>query len=314
MSLFTRSTKRTGAGPEPGVTEPEAVTPDAAGVDVVGADVAGADQWEGSGPRGARLVFTLGVVAVMAMFLDGAWQRRWIADDGLIVLRTVRNLLAGNGPVFNIDERVETNTSAAWTYVVYGCGWLTQMRLEYVVLTLALTLSLFAVALAMAGTARLYFAGPGARRTGGYLLPAGVLIYIALPPARDYATSGLETCLVIFWIALVWLLLVWWATSERPGVASTLGIAFVIGLAPMIRPEMVLVGLPCLAVLFEVLGLGLPVSEPSLGMLIANGFQYMLSGRYWISIYPGIALIVLIVAINLVGDQIRDQLNPRLKR
>ena len=62
------------------------------------------------------------------------------------------------------------------------------------------------------------------------------------------------------------------------------------------------------------LGLGLPVTEPSLGMLIANGFQYMLSGRYWISIYPGVALIVLIVAINLVGDQVRDQLNPRLQR
>lgn len=62
------------------------------------------------------------------------------------------------------------------------------------------------------------------------------------------------------------------------------------------------------------LGLGMPVTEPSLGMLIANGFQYMLSGRYWISIYPGVALIVLIVAINLVGDQIRDQLNPRLRR
>jgi peptide/nickel transport system permease protein len=62
------------------------------------------------------------------------------------------------------------------------------------------------------------------------------------------------------------------------------------------------------------LGLGLPVTEPSLGMLIANGFQYMLSGRYWISIYPGIALITLIVAINIVGDQVRDQLNPRLKR
>jgi peptide/nickel transport system permease protein len=62
------------------------------------------------------------------------------------------------------------------------------------------------------------------------------------------------------------------------------------------------------------LGLGLPVTEPSLGMLIANGFQYMLSGRYWISIYPGVALIALIVAINLVGDQIRDQLNPRLRR
>jgi peptide/nickel transport system permease protein len=62
------------------------------------------------------------------------------------------------------------------------------------------------------------------------------------------------------------------------------------------------------------LGLGLPVTEPSLGMLISNGFVYMMSGRYWISVYPGIALIVLIVAINLVGDQIRDQLNPRLRR
>jgi peptide/nickel transport system permease protein len=62
------------------------------------------------------------------------------------------------------------------------------------------------------------------------------------------------------------------------------------------------------------LGVGLPVTEPSLGMLISNGFQYMLSGRYWISIYPGIALIMLIVAINLVGDRIRDQVNPRLKR
>ena len=62
------------------------------------------------------------------------------------------------------------------------------------------------------------------------------------------------------------------------------------------------------------LGLGMPVTEPSLGMLIANGFQYLLSGRYWISIYPGVALILLIVAINLVGDRIRDQLNPRLRR
>ncbi|NMJ43546.1 ABC transporter permease [Roseomonas sp. JC162] len=62
------------------------------------------------------------------------------------------------------------------------------------------------------------------------------------------------------------------------------------------------------------LGLGLPPTEPSLGMLIANGFQYMMSGRYWISVYPGLALIVLIVGINLVGDQLRDQTNPRLRR
>ncbi len=62
------------------------------------------------------------------------------------------------------------------------------------------------------------------------------------------------------------------------------------------------------------LGLGVPVTEPSLGLLIANGYQYMLSGKYWISFYPGIALLVTIVTINLVGDQLRDVLNPKLRR
>ncbi|MCC5958434.1 ABC transporter permease [Roseinatronobacter sp. S2] len=62
------------------------------------------------------------------------------------------------------------------------------------------------------------------------------------------------------------------------------------------------------------LGVGVPVTEPSLGLLIANGYSYLLSGAYWISVYPGIALLVAIIAINLVGDQLRDVLNPRLRR
>jgi peptide/nickel transport system permease protein len=62
------------------------------------------------------------------------------------------------------------------------------------------------------------------------------------------------------------------------------------------------------------LGIGLPITEPSLGLLIANGFEYMMSGRYWISIFPGVALLITIVSINLVGDQLRDVLNPRLQR
>lgn len=62
------------------------------------------------------------------------------------------------------------------------------------------------------------------------------------------------------------------------------------------------------------LGLGVPITEPSLGLLISNGYQYMLSGLYWISFYPGIALLLTIVAINLVGDHLRDVLNPRLSK
>ena len=61
------------------------------------------------------------------------------------------------------------------------------------------------------------------------------------------------------------------------------------------------------------LGLGLPVTEPSLGLLISNGFQYLLSGTYWISFYPGLALLLTVAAINLVADQLRDVLNPRLQ-
>ena len=62
------------------------------------------------------------------------------------------------------------------------------------------------------------------------------------------------------------------------------------------------------------LGLGLPATEPSLGLLIANGYEFLMSGKYWISVYPGIALLLTILAINLVGDQLRDLLNPRLSR
>ena len=62
------------------------------------------------------------------------------------------------------------------------------------------------------------------------------------------------------------------------------------------------------------LGVGLPITEPSLGLLIANGFEYMLSEKYWISFFPGVALLITIVSINLVGDQLRDVLNPRLQK
>lgn len=61
------------------------------------------------------------------------------------------------------------------------------------------------------------------------------------------------------------------------------------------------------------LGLGVPVTEPSLGLLISNGYQYMLSGEYWISLFPGIALLLTIVSLNLIGDRCRDIFNPRLR-
>lgn len=60
------------------------------------------------------------------------------------------------------------------------------------------------------------------------------------------------------------------------------------------------------------LGAGVPVTEPSLGMLISQGYGYMLSGKYWIAVFPGVMLVLVIIAINLVGDRLRVILNPRL--
>ncbi|WP_206050239.1 ABC transporter permease [Oceaniglobus ichthyenteri] len=62
------------------------------------------------------------------------------------------------------------------------------------------------------------------------------------------------------------------------------------------------------------LGVGLPLTEPSLGSLISNGFKYIHAGRPWLSIYPGLFLMVTVVAINLVGDQVRTVIDPRNSR
>ena len=59
------------------------------------------------------------------------------------------------------------------------------------------------------------------------------------------------------------------------------------------------------------LGIGLPITEPSLGLLIANGYNYLLSGKYWISVFPGLTLVVVILSINLVGDRLRELFDPR---
>jgi peptide/nickel transport system permease protein len=62
------------------------------------------------------------------------------------------------------------------------------------------------------------------------------------------------------------------------------------------------------------LGVGVPITEPSLGLLIANGYGYMLSGTYWIAFYPGLALLLVIAALNLLGDRLAELMNPRLQR
>jgi peptide/nickel transport system permease protein len=62
------------------------------------------------------------------------------------------------------------------------------------------------------------------------------------------------------------------------------------------------------------LGLGMPPSQPSLGSLISSGFDYIFSGSWWITAIPGVVLVVLVLVINLLGDWLRDVLNPKLNK
>jgi len=191
-----------------------------------------------------RVSLWVSVAAVAVLFAWGSWQRRWIADDGLIVLRTVRNLLAGNGPVFNQGERVEANTSTAWTYLMYAGSWVGgPMRMEYVALALALVLSVLGVALLMLGAGRLW--APSLRGRTAIMLPAGALVYIALPPARDFATSGLESGLTLAYLGLLWWMMVCWSqpVRGRPDSRVFIGaLAFVAGFSVLVRPELALMG------------------------------------------------------------------------
>lgn len=61
------------------------------------------------------------------------------------------------------------------------------------------------------------------------------------------------------------------------------------------------------------LGVGVPITKPSLGLLVKNGFDVLLSGLWWTSVFPGAVIMLLVFGINLLGDFLRDELNPRLK-
>lgn len=97
------------------------------------------------------------------------------------------------------------------------------------------------------------------------------------------------------------------------GHARTLGVHLLPNCLPPLMALATIDLAECIAAeaALSFLGVGVPVGEPSLGMLTANGFDYLMSGRYWISFFPGMALALTIVAVNLVGDQLRDVLNPR---
>ena len=184
------------------------------------------------------VLLSLAVLAFAALL----WQRRWISDDGLIFLRTVRQILSGHGPVFNTGERVEANTSTLWTAILLALSPL-PVRLEYLAVGAGAACSLAALGVALDAARR--FTGHGR-----VVVPAGALVVLAVKPFWEFGTSGLETGLSWLWLAVTWWLLVRRSQREprlfagaaarrRPGRAWPT--AVVVGLGPLVRPDLALV-------------------------------------------------------------------------
>jgi arabinofuranosyltransferase len=181
---------------------------------------------------------TLALMAATALaYAALAYQRRWIADDGMIAVRTVRQILAGHGPVYSPYERAETDTSTLWTLLLTVGGGLTGVDVARVAILAGLLCAVGGVTASLFATARLHARLSGKPRQ--VLLPAGALVLLGVSPFWDFATSGLETGLEILWLGLCWLALVAWC-AQSPDARRQYAVAFLIGLAPLVRPEFAL--------------------------------------------------------------------------
>ena len=142
---------------------------------------------------------------------------------------------------------------------------------------------------------------------------------------------------IVFWVMVLSIGLSFWVQYARTVRGSTLVeknkdyvlAARLIGIRPVkilfrhvlpnvVGPVLVIATINlALAIITEAtlsfLGLGLPSTQPSLGTLIQIGQKYLFAGEWWIAIFPGITLAALVLAVNLLGDWLRDALNPKLR-
>jgi arabinofuranosyltransferase len=172
----------------------------------------------------------------------GGWQHRWMDEDAFINLRIVDQIFAGHGPVFNAGERVEASTSTLWIVVlVVGravFGVFTSM--EWIALLASLGAAVAAFAVAGKATRLLH------RDENGIVVPVGLILVAVVKVVWDFSTSGLEMGLVWLWIAAAWFVLVYAARSSEIDGRKRLGFGVVLGLAPLVRPDL---GLMMLCVL-----------------------------------------------------------------
>jgi arabinofuranosyltransferase len=158
-----------------------------------------------------------------------AWSRRWVADDAFIDFRVARNIVAGAGPVFNIDERVEAYTNPLWVMLLalaQGLG----ARIELAAVWMSLALALIGLTAAIVAAARIE------PRGAGPLVPFGAVLFVSVSAVWDFSTSGLETTMGFAWLGITYALLA--GRLRAPTDRGSAAAAAWIGLGPLVRPDL----------------------------------------------------------------------------
>jgi arabinofuranosyltransferase len=236
-------------------------------------EVAGRPVWHWWTTLGTGLV----VVLVFAIL---AYRNRWISDDGLIVVREVRQILAGNGPNYNPFQRNEVDTSALWTWLLTGVAVLLRHDIATDAVVFGLECTIAGMLFGFAGSVRFQ----RGRGTEGLLVPAGLLIPVGVVAFWDFASSGLETGLSMLWLGATWWLLT--GVTERSGWRRLVVVAAFVGLGPLVRPDF---GLVTVVFGVAVLMINRPRLVRGIGYAVAGavlpvGYEIFRAGYYGLTV------------------------------
>jgi arabinofuranosyltransferase len=166
----------------------------------------------------------------------GGWSHRWMDEDAFINFRIVDQIFAGHGPVFNAGERIEASTSSLWLLIlvigraVFGAF----VSMEWIALFAGLAAAVGAFVIG-GHAARMQ-----PRENDGVVIPVGLLLVAAVAVVWDFSTSGLEMGLAWLWIASSWWALMTVACSQEIVRRRRNACCVVLGLAPLVRPELTL--------------------------------------------------------------------------
>jgi arabinofuranosyltransferase len=235
-------------------------------------------------PTRARVLGVVLIVIPIVVLIFGAWQYRWMSDDGFINLRVVKQIEAGHGPVFNQGERVEAATSPLWVAILTVADVLLPLRLEWIAVLLGIAATVAGIALVLYGAVKLL----PTRAPNAIVLPTGILVLVAFAPVWKFASSGLEEGLFTLWFGASFGLLARWAASDRS--LPSLWTAAVVGVGPLIRPDLSLMTFAFLTSAVVVGGdsLGKRTRFVAVALALPIAYQVFRMG-YYAALFPNTA-------------------------